>query len=928
MENSFVNFRTIADKLSMNFNLSEEHRLCLSNFFMFLHHQNIHPEPIPYGLLVEYVDLSDVYQFIETLEAIFAQDDTLSSYRLITATEDNLPKINWSKHSDHHNILVVKDFLPSGSVEEMTKAFEATPLVVKIVFVSGDVLLERIAKDDHFFYRVLPRHIRLRNTSDEPITDRAIHMLEAEFPNLTTSFREELRFYIETIYDTADFKEDAFLNDLHLRISRTMQDQLGVETYRQGTPVDETFVPYSSKVTARRMQMESAASTEQIQSTAGTTNSDDTVFYPNMPSGYSVVTTTDSREAVILLFLSIYKKGLSQNYHPATNEKDVFEGYSTVDAPLQYLMKQINSNGQRLKKILCFATKEVQENIIDNHGTTTLSRFYTLVDKCYSCFFGHNCTPEELDSLIYALPYQEADETTANSIFRDITNALGSTPFDVYIDFTGGLRDGIFFMTTALRFLEVSGHNCKEIIYSKLGTSTIYQINYIYDMFQMINGAEEFATYAQVKQFGSLFAEIDNIKIKKMMTALSRFTETIHLNQVDNVEQAAHAVNAAFQEFDDSNCDTLNSTMLHHLLPVMRKKLQLDQLIQNDTLSYPALIRWCAEQGLIEQALTLYTEKIPYYYKANNLFDKNVLDWDIPVIDNRKKNNFNGKYDDDKGVSDWNKMNEHQKAAESFYQGLRSKLSDLFPSENYQSQFKVAKSLYHNHSEITDKNDLAIAILYYSNAKQLRNRINHAGEALKPYKREFYTDSAGITHDFIVEENIDSISAFLKRALDFSEYIVQERMLLSADTPLFRVSKRITLLNNTGSDIPSSYYVLCQISSSKLEKLCNNSDLEPTVPIAETKYYGLFTKDNLSILKSFMKGNDNYEKAVALIKDCMHAIEAQCEDNSMVLLDEQLWQIIEENNRVDQFTELLTQKACGLRLLRKDDSRGWQLLPT
>lgn len=29
---------------------------------------------------------------------------------------------------------------------------------------------------------------------------------------------------------------------------------------------------------------------------------------------------------------------------------------------------------------------------------------------------------------------------------------------------------------------------------------------------------------------------------------------------------------------------------------------------------YPKLIWWCAENGMLQQALTIYTEKMPIYY--------------------------------------------------------------------------------------------------------------------------------------------------------------------------------------------------------------------------------------------------------------------------------------------------------------------------
>ena len=87
----------------------------------------------------------------------------------------------------------------------------------------------------------------------------------------------------------------------------------------------------------------------------------------------------------------------------------------------------------------------------------------------------HRVEEEELEKTVVAIPY-EADEREdafnqkpdkiAAHIFRSIAENLSEEDKNIYIDYTGGMRDISFLMTAVIQFLEFSGHPCKKIVYS------------------------------------------------------------------------------------------------------------------------------------------------------------------------------------------------------------------------------------------------------------------------------------------------------------------------------------------------------------------------------------------------------------------------------------------------------------------------------
>lgn len=378
------------------------------------------------------------------------------------------------------------------------------------------------------------------------------------------------------------------------------------------------------------------------------------------------------KNIAVLLFLSDYKAGSKEADYRYVNG-EIYKGKQTNDAPVECLLKMALAksagledlkSGSKLKLgqdkklyILCITSYKV----MTGEGKTAWVNFQdtvkTLQEKYIEKDEECKLNPIEVISIPYDYrgegdnytQFSEEEEDTnrmAQRIFGDISAKLTENGIsDVYVDYTGGMRDISFLMTTIVRYLEFEGINCQKIVYSQYSRDNsdynrIRDITYIYEMFQMINGVNEFVTTGRADALNDIFkAERDKAgdreeqgeyaEVKKLLENMVAFSKAMSICDVRKIDDYLASIRDSIEKLksnsknndseDDNPKDAKNSdsrdlkiAMLKQLLPLMEEKLYLDRLGQKDF--YIKLINWCLENNMLQQALTLIEDKMPKAY--------------------------------------------------------------------------------------------------------------------------------------------------------------------------------------------------------------------------------------------------------------------------------------------------------------------------
>lgn len=329
---------------------------------------------------------------------------------------------------------------------------------------------------------------------------------------------------------------------------------------------------------------------------------------------------------------------------------------TTNESAVRLLYQDLRKKGQEINRIYAFATQTVQGKLMymqekdgqkqllpyqyENHDITHLD--YTKM--CMKDILSEDAwriIPEPHlgeDNVSLAMNRTLSYTLRIAGQIQDDIDAMRRENPDVKIvlhaDCTGGPRHAIMMLINIIRLLQYNDVEIGSLFYSNWISSKragkIEQINDVYRFYNLIAGAEEFVNFGSIKDLQGYFQNRNiSAELDDLLLAMGEFADEVKLCRrwrfVDAIDHLREAIETFEEKWEDveqrldtvieSNDDVrLNDMLMFQLLPQIHKDYS-DLLGEHDSLS---LIKWCLNQGLLQQALTLYTESIPDF-----LFDRN-----------------------------------------------------------------------------------------------------------------------------------------------------------------------------------------------------------------------------------------------------------------------------------------------------------------
>lgn len=332
------------------------------------------------------------------------------------------------------------------------------------------------------------------------------------------------------------------------------------------------------------------------------------------------------KKAAIITFLSVSKESNEAKYTVAGSNQ-VITGSRTNDAPVKYLLNQSNANGNPVSRIACIVSREVYAS---NQPDSGFQQFQNMINHNVSHQVDFIMIPYDFsiqeDGAIETIDIQQ---DKALSVYRGMTGALEGYD-EVYIDYTGGFRDTSFLTTVLIRYLEFINITCREIVYSNFTEKKLYSISYIYDMFQLLNAVSQFVETGSGKLLHSIYNSVSHEPTKHLVKCIQKFSHVIQLCNIKEVDHVIEELTESMRKLEENPIETTEPDIQLHvfreLLHVVKKKFYLEG--ENTSFTYPRLIKWCIDNGLLQQALILYTEKMPIAYSRAGL---------IKILPNQEK---------------------------------------------------------------------------------------------------------------------------------------------------------------------------------------------------------------------------------------------------------------------------------------------------
>lgn len=344
-----------------------------------------------------------------------------------------------------------------------------------------------------------------------------------------------------------------------------------------------------------------------------------------------------------------------------TARKSVYEEINkpvetTNESAVRYLQQDLSKKGEKLDKIYAFATQTVQQNIqykdknkiwhfFIYHGKsiTHLNFIKKRLEDILTETNWHVLCEPITESADVALPMDQTLWYTlqmADTIQKDVRQLRERYPkaeIVLHADCTGGPRHAIMMLLDIIRLLQYAHLQIGKILYSNWlkneQRGRVETINDVFDFYNLVAGAEEFVNFGSVQDIRAYFHErITSEPLDNLLLSMADFADEVKLCRRWRFTDAAIHLRQSLQAFEQyvqekqtaglttvlfNQDERLNDLLMFQLLPQLHQSYGLLLQPQSDIL---ALISWCLQQGLLQQALTLYTEGLPDY-----LFQKGFI---------------------------------------------------------------------------------------------------------------------------------------------------------------------------------------------------------------------------------------------------------------------------------------------------------------
>lgn len=367
----------------------------------------------------------------------------------------------------------------------------------------------------------------------------------------------------------------------------------------------------------------------------------------------------------LILFLSKYKFTTDEYKYSSKydNTENEIKGIQTPDAPTKYfinylLEKKDNNDEIVLDTILCITSEATNNKSINKREN---NKEYKSAFEDYQEMLNEFCDekgikPPELIKLNFDYDFEnnksidEAD--VSRRLYESIVKELDKND-TIYIDYTSGIRDTSLLIILIIRYLEYTGIKCGGMIYSYYdnddkSNNKIIDIKSTYELFELLNGVNEFTSFGKAKALSEYYEKTSDKdciinanekskeedkkinqkdeaveKINDLIDVMKRFSDVISLCMVQEIDNIMKQLQDGISEVkkvlnpnqkqnqEKSVIFSLKNSMFYNLITQIENKFYIED---GKDITYIDIIRWCLDNDLIQQALTLYVEKIPQYY--------------------------------------------------------------------------------------------------------------------------------------------------------------------------------------------------------------------------------------------------------------------------------------------------------------------------
>lgn len=268
-------------------------------------------------------------------------------------------------------------------------------------------------------------------------------------------------------------------------------------------------------------------------------------------------------------------------------------------------IKSVKETGG-INKIVALVSNKVKNDYIEAYQSTALDYYCSKVQECFGDIEIVKISIET-DS-VDSVPVKEA------VILKQICEQISKKDV-VYIDSAGGARTTSSLIQLFTKILKYNGIKNPYSLYSDIQNGAqIYDTTSFQKMTDIADSMNEFMTTGKSDQLQKYFSD-KSLKqaYSDLLKTMTEFSDKIRLGVVDSLDSSVENLRICIdkcQKVSVDSEDEIGTVIINEFLPTIEEKLLGDM---QEGIDYLKIVKWCIDNGLIQQAITVFNEKIPRY---------------------------------------------------------------------------------------------------------------------------------------------------------------------------------------------------------------------------------------------------------------------------------------------------------------------------
>lgn len=296
---------------------------------------------------------------------------------------------------------------------------------------------------------------------------------------------------------------------------------------------------------------------------------------------------------------------LFPNSHPTVYNADGISltGTQTNEAAAKHIIRTLADKGERLHRIIAITSREAKESALE------------VFSEGLKEFCGESLA---LPEIVTVDTYDGENELPEEAVLANVMELITSDEL-VYLDVSGGKRTHANMMLLLMKLVRYKGIHLADALYSeKNGASgKVSSHNAFYRNLDILDGANQLAITGRSTQLSEYFSSFsENISVRRLLDVMEDFSGSISLCSISELDDILKRMKQLIQKVSGSTSAGMDDFLFRQLIPVIYSKF----FGENDEPDYCHIILWCLDNHLIQQAVTLYVEKMPKY-----VFDKGLV---------------------------------------------------------------------------------------------------------------------------------------------------------------------------------------------------------------------------------------------------------------------------------------------------------------